>query len=114
MSIKGLEGLSDERIHYELQKGAKFVLYEYAISVIVMSFKNPSKLHFIKAGESRVVPGLIYTLISLLFGWWGFPWGPIYTIGSLIVNLTGGKDVTPEVLENLQKMAAADAQPQPT
>jgi hypothetical protein len=25
-----------------------------------------------------------------LVGWWGFPWGPIYTIGTVISNIRGG------------------------
>jgi hypothetical protein len=28
-------------------------------------------------------------------GWWGIPWGPIYTVQSLWVNLRGRHDVTP-------------------
>jgi hypothetical protein len=39
-------------------------------------------------------------LITLGLGWWGIPWGPIYSIGSLFSNLTGGKDMTKEVLES--------------
>ena len=44
--------------------------------------------------ESAVVKGLPYTLLSLVAGWWGIPWGPIFTIGALYNNLKGGKDVT--------------------
>jgi hypothetical protein len=36
----------------------------------------------------------------------GIPWGPIYTIGSLIQNFGGGKDVTKEVLLSLQQQSA--------
>ena len=35
-----------------------------------------------------------YTLVSLVFGWWGFPFGLIYTPMALITNLSGGRDVT--------------------
>ena len=31
------------------------------------------------------------TLITVLFGWWGFPWGFIYPPAALITNLFGGK-----------------------
>jgi len=34
-------------------------------------------------GELQSLP---FTLLSLLLGWWGNPWGPIYTIQSLWVN----------------------------
>lgn len=41
-----------------------------------------------------------YTLLTLLFGWWGIPWGAIYTIDSIYTNHTGGKDVTKEIINS--------------
>jgi ankyrin repeat protein len=35
-----------------------------------------------------------FSLITLLFGWWGFPWGPIQTLRVLIRNMRGGQKVT--------------------
>lgn len=105
MSIQGLEGLSDDRINHELRNGAKFVIYEYCISILILTFKRPSRLFFVRAGESRLRHGLAYSFISLFLGWWGFPWGPIYTIGSLFTNLSGGKDVTADVLASMSKAA---------
>lgn len=98
MKIIGLEGLSEEALSDELRNGAKLVCYEYCISILIMTFKRSSEVHFIKSGESAFVKGLGYTLISLLFGWWGFPFGPIYTIGALICNCGGGKNVTSLIL----------------
>lgn len=98
MKIIGLEGLSEEALNEELKNGAKLVCYEYCISILIMTFKRSSDVHFIKSGESAFVKGLGYTLISLLFGWWGFPFGPIYTIGALICNCGGGKNVTSLIL----------------
>jgi len=31
------------------------------------------------------------SIITWLFGWWGFPWGPIYSIQTLFINMFGGK-----------------------
>jgi hypothetical protein len=47
--------------------------------------------------------------LSLIVGWWGIPWDPIYTIGSVYKNLTGGIDVTGDVLNswNQQTIEAA-------
>ena len=39
----------------------------------------------------------IYSLFSVVFGWWGIPYGPIYTVMALITNFGGGKDVTRDV-----------------
>src|SRR4051812_40910225 len=100
-AIKNLEGLTTSQINNELAQGAKFVMYPFAISIIVMTFRRSSDVYFVRAGESAVLKGLPFTFISLFFGWWGVPWGPIYSIGSLYTNLTGGKNVTTEVLQSI-------------
>jgi hypothetical protein len=105
MRIKGLEGLTIEDINHELNNGAKFVLYQYTISIILMTFRRPSDIYFLKSHENRVTTGWMYSLITFFLGWWGFPWGPIYSIGSLFTNLGGGKDVTIEVLNSLNQNA---------
>lgn len=99
--IIGIEGMTPAELNQELERGGKFVIYQYCISILIMTFKRPSDIYFIKSGESGLTKGLGFTLISLLLGWWGIPWGPIYTIGSLFTNLTGGKDVTGAVVESL-------------
>jgi hypothetical protein len=97
--IVGLEGMSDEDLEIELENGAKFVVYSYCISVIILSFKQPSAIYFVRSNESRFLKGLPYTLISLVAGWWGIPFGIIYTIWCLAANSAGGTDVTAEVLD---------------
>jgi len=99
--IKNIEGLSVDDINRELSNGAKFVVFQYCFSIIVMTFKRRSDIYFIKAGESTVKHSIWFTIITLLFGWWGIPWGPVYSIGSLSTNLTGGKDITQEVLNSM-------------
>ena len=103
MKIVGIEGLDGNMMADELQRGARFVIYQYCISILIMSFRRPSDIYFVRAGQSAVSRGLGFSMISLLFGWWGIPWGPIYTIGSFITNFSGGKDVTQEVVEGLKQ-----------
>ena len=100
-SIKNIEGLTTADINNELNNGAKFVIYQYSISILVMSFKRSSDIYFIRAGASDVTPGLLFTVISFIFGWWGIPWGPIYTIGAIFTNFSGGKNVTQEVINSI-------------
>jgi hypothetical protein len=97
MRINGIEGLTKDEITRELQSGGKFVIFQYCISIIILTFRRSSDVYFIKSSEGTFGKSLFYTLISLLLGWWGIPWGPIYTISSLATNLTGGKDVTQEL-----------------
>jgi len=106
MKIQNIEGLSIDQINRELQMGAKFVIYQYTISIIVMTFRRSSDIYFIRSGESATGKGIGFTFMSLILGWWGIPWGPIYTIGSLITNLSGGKNVTEEVLQTVNQQAA--------
>ncbi|MEN7547001.1 hypothetical protein AAG747_03730 [Rapidithrix thailandica] len=102
-AIKGIEDLSTQEINRELEHGAKFVVYQYTISIIIMTFRRSSDIYFIRSGESGISQGLGFSLLSFFLGWWGIPWGPIYTIGSLIKNFQGGKDVTAEVLQSVNQ-----------
>jgi len=99
--IKNIEGLTVDEINRELSNGAKFVVFQYCFSIILMTFKRGSDIYFIKAGESTIKYSIGFTLITFFFGWWGIPWGPIYSIGALFSNLTGGKDITQEVLNSM-------------
>ncbi len=107
MKIIGIENMGNLELQMELQKGGKFIVYQYVISVLVMTFKRSSNIYFVKSDQSAAVRGLPFTLLSLLFGWWGIPWGIIYTIQALITNLSGGKDVTTEVLAAIRQPAPA-------
>jgi hypothetical protein len=81
--------------------GAKFVRFQFCVSVIVLSFKRSSPIIFVPAGESAFSKGVSYSLISLLAGWWGIPWGPIWTLVTVAENISGGKDLTAPVLAAL-------------
>ena len=111
MKIIGVEGLTNEQVNDEVGRGGRFVMYQYCISVLVMTFKRPSNIYFMKAGERSIGKGIGFSLMTLLLGWWGIPWGPIYTIQSLLVNFSGGRDVTKEIMA--QSAAPAGAIPLP-
>lgn len=99
--IKGFDGVSPEELEWELDHGACFVAYEYCISVFIISFHRTSDPVFVRHNEDPMTKGLSYTLLTLFAGWWGIPFGPIFSIMSLYTNFRGGKDVTDEVLYHL-------------
>jgi hypothetical protein len=103
MKIIGIEGMSNMELQMELQRGGKFVTFQYCISILVMTFKRRSNIYFIKADENAIVKGLPFTLLSLFLGWWGIPWGIIYTIETLGINFKGGRDVTQQVISAVEK-----------
>lgn len=102
MKIIGIEGMTVDEVHNEIERGGKFVLYQYCVSVILLTFQRSSDIYFIRQGEGSIARGLGYTGLSLLLGWWGIPWGPIFTIAALITNFSGGKVVTQEVMEGMR------------
>ncbi len=109
--IVGIDGYSPDQIRAEVDRGARFVIYSYVISVLVMTFKRPSDIYLVPAGQSRVTKGLQFSLVSFLLGWWGLPWGIIYTIQALYTNFTGGRDVTDAVLASLAPAPSPAAVP---
>lgn len=103
MKIQGIEGLTPEQVRGELERGGKFILYRYCVSVVVLTFRRPTDVYFVKGGENRVVKGLPWTLLTLFLGWWGIPWGPIYSVQCLYRNLAGGEDVTNQIQNSLAR-----------
>jgi hypothetical protein len=101
VKIIGVDNVSPEELKGELATGARFVIYQYCISVLVMSFKRASNIYFVRPGENAVTKGLPFSLISLVLGWWGIPWGPIWTISTIVTNLRGGRDVTNDVVRSM-------------
>ena len=108
VAIQGLEDIGSlEQLEAELSQGARFVRYYYAFSVLVMTYRRGSDIRYIRPYKSRVAAGMPFTFLSLLVGWWGIPWGLIYTVQSVWVNLRGGKDVTEAVMAVLADTTTA-------
>ena len=107
--ISGIEGMSADQVRFELDRGGRFVLFQYCVSLLVVTFKRPSPIYFIRAGESAFGKSIGFTLLTLVAGWWGIPWGPIYSVQSIYRNLSGGKDVTKEITVALKSPTAPAA-----
>jgi hypothetical protein len=105
--IVGAEGLSLEELAEEIERGGRLVVYYSCVSVGFVTFLQPSRIHLVRAGRSALLGGLGYTLASLLLGWWGFPWGFLYTPYAIVTNLRGGKDVTATIADHLPPVRAA-------
>jgi hypothetical protein len=76
---------------WNLQPGERLVFYEFCISLVLVSVRRPSRVYRLRPGAWGLLPGLPYTVVTLLLGWWGIPWGLIYTPLTLWTNLTGGR-----------------------
>jgi hypothetical protein len=101
MKIIGIEGMTPQQINEAISNGGRFVIYRYCISALVITFRRSSDIYFVKPGQNRVLKGMEWTLMTFFLGWWGLPWGPIYSIQSLGTNLSGGKDVTDQIQKSI-------------
>jgi len=108
MKIRGIDNMTPDQVYQEIQRGAKFVVFQYTISILVMTFKRPSEIFFVRPGEKATSHGVPYTLLSLFLGWWGIPWGPIWTISTIWTNSKGGKDVTDKLMPLLVQNPTAE------
>src|SRR5215469_14023098 len=95
--IQGAERLTPQEFKDALERGGRVVLFQYCISLLVVSLRRSSPAMLIKPGDSAFAKGAPYSLLSLFAGWWGIPWGPIWTLMTIATNLSGGKDLTPSV-----------------
>ena len=98
VSIKNIEGLTPDALRAEVANGGRFLQFDYAISIIIMTFKRSTDVYFVRHDGSHWKDSWPYTLCSLFIGWWGIPWGFIYTPMALYTNLKGGRDLTKEVM----------------
>ena len=71
IEIHGMENMKQGELEFEIQRGGKFVLFQYCISVVILTFRRPSAIYLIRNGESAFTKGLPFTLLSLIAGWWG-------------------------------------------
>ena len=110
MRIRGIDNLSPAELQHELAAGGRFVFFEYCISLLFVTLRQPTDVVFLRAGDHGLLSGLPYSLISFVLGWWGVPWGLIYTPLTLVTNLAGGRDVTEQVLAHLGDLQTTDAE----
>ena len=99
MKIKNITGLTAADLQQQVSNGGRFVYFSYTISLIVVTFRDTSGVYLIRSGENTVGKSFLFTIVSLLTGWWGIPWGPKFTMQAIRTNLRGGKDVTDEVMD---------------
>ena len=99
--VHGIDGLSVADLEAIIADGGKFVVFPYCVSIVVLSFRRSSDVYLLQRGESGLAKGWGYAVLSFFFGWWGFPMGLIWTPYTMFQTLSGGKDVTPEMMSAL-------------
>lgn len=95
-------GMNPSEMIFELGRGARFVYFDYVISVLVMTYRRNSPVFFLKPGDNAITWGWRYAMLSFFFGWWGIPHGLICTPGAITRSLRGGHDISAKIKESLQ------------
>src|SRR5260370_34745226 len=103
MRIDGITELGLAEFEAHLAAGGRFAFFEYCISLVVVTLRRRSEVYFLRPGTRGLLRGLPYTVLSLFLGWWGVPWGLIYTPLVVLTNLSGGCDITAEVRAQLER-----------
>lgn len=67
-------------------------LMHYVISLLLITFRRGSS--GIWCDRCRAFEAAKWSFVSGILGWWGIPWGPIYTVQALFVNGKGGLQPT--------------------
>lgn len=68
----------------------RYVVFQRVISVVFATYRTPVQGIYCSACARKAA--LQATLISAVMGWWGFPWGPVWTITEGIKNAFGGSN----------------------
>ena len=66
------------------------VSYRWTVSLLVMTLNGETKHRPVDRDSGATLP----TFMTILLGWWGFPWGPINSIGTILHNIAGGERST--------------------
>lgn len=101
LRVAGIENMTFDEIVYHVNNGGKFAIFYQCISFLILSQKTSSDIYLIKNGENPKDYYRKLNLTTLIFGWWGFPWGIIWSIECLEKNSKGGVDVTSDVMSAL-------------
>lgn len=77
----------------------RYVIFFEVKSFLVLTTRNTIQGIFCAdcAGKKAIKP----TLTTWFLGWWGFPWGILYSLHALTINLFGGqkpKDINADIL----------------
>ena len=100
------QNISFDELKGLVENGAKFISYQYVISVpIFFPTQRLSKLFLIRKNEKPSKYAAGYNFLNILLGIWGLPFGPVFMIRSIALNRKGGVNFTEDVMVNITKEA---------
>lgn len=79
--------------HATIDRFTEITQFQICFSFMIFSAKLSTR-HYIKDYHNTTIISLLCTFITLITGWWGLPWGPIFTIQTVAKNILGGSKRT--------------------
>jgi hypothetical protein len=98
LNFRGSRPLFEEELRTRLATGARCVRFEYCFSLVFVTVRRQSPVYLTYSWQQRYLWGLWYSLLALLLGPWGVPWGLLWAPWAVWVNTTGGVDCTHEII----------------
>jgi len=93
-----------EELLHAIDNGARFVIFQYCISIIAFALVRYSPAILVFNEEELKDKALSYNRLSRVLGWWSIPYGISETLRSFRVNREGGVDVTEDILLNFDSL----------
>ncbi|OXA80996.1 hypothetical protein SAMN05444397_101705 [Flavobacterium aquidurense] len=87
-----------------MNQNVQYRIYKFSIQIFFFSYVGSSKVYKIEPGKSTILPGLKYSFVTLLLGWWVFSvfhWLNRIknSLTALHINFHGGEDETKRISE---------------
>jgi hypothetical protein len=106
--LAGSRLLFPEEIRSRVLAGARLVRFEICLSFLFVTIRRQSPLYLTESWQDRYLRGFCYSVLALVLGLWGVPWGLIWTPRAIWVNLTGGVDETEKALDSIEMIDTHD------
>lgn len=108
---EGGRPLAADEVARRLRAGWRCVRFLSCASFLLATVHRLSGVYLTRTWQSRLFLGLGHSVAALTLGPWGVPWGPVETLRAIWTNLTGGVDVTADVLARLEAPSADTPSP---
>src|SRR3954471_17505583 len=92
LRLRGVRPLFAEELRTRLAAGARCVRFEFCFSLLLVTVRRQWPVFLTGSWQERYLRGLWYSLLAVLLGPWGVPWGLLWTPWAVWVNTTGGAD----------------------
>mgnify|MGYP001574082852 CR=1 FL=1 len=94
---------SKEQLLAAIHNGARFVVFQYCVSVVALSMVRYSPAILILDTTRIEEKVSYYNRLSRFFGWWSIPYGISETLRSIRLNSSGGIDMTEDIMLNFNE-----------